>query len=134
MEVVVDTNIIISSLIKPGITRKIIAEFGLSFITPAYTLSEINKYKEEICKKANFLDEEFKVMLNLIFKYIKIINPAIYDDYLEEAKDIIKDVKDIPFIATAIAFNSIIWSDDTHFKKQKIIKVLNTREMMNLFQ
>ena len=45
MEVVIDTNIIISALLKDGFSRKLILNEKFKFITPSYTISEISKYK-----------------------------------------------------------------------------------------
>lgn len=43
------------------------------------------------------------------------------------------DPKDSLFIACALSNpNSVIWSDDKHFKKQNIIKVYNTKEIIEL--
>lgn len=58
MKLVVDTNIIISALIKAGATRKIIFDRTFELITPSFTISEINKYREEICKKAEISIKE----------------------------------------------------------------------------
>ena len=39
------------------------------------------------------------------------------------------DPDDVIFIATALAFNAIVWSDDIHFKMQNRVKSLTTDEM-----
>jgi len=132
MIIVVDTNIIISALIKESIIRKLILNKNFEFITPSYTLSEIEKYKNEICKKANMTYKEFYLLLDKLFNYIKIMNINFYSNYLKEAKKSISDIKDVPFLACALAFNAVIWSDDQHFKQQKRVKALTTKEMHDL--
>jgi predicted nucleic acid-binding protein len=62
---------------------------------------------------------------------MRIISHDEISNYHEEACKIMKDIgsDDILFIAAALAFNAIIWSDDKHFKKQNRIKILSTEEM-----
>jgi len=132
MKIVIDTNILISAIIKNGFIRNFVIRSGLEFISPAYTLSEIEKYKEKICKKANMNTDQLVIILQYLINYIKIINPLVYKEYLEESKEIMKsiDIKDAPFLACAMAFDAYIWSDDEHFKKQSRIKVLTTKEIV----
>ena len=47
MKLVIDTNSIISALIKNGISRRIIVSPAIQFITPDHTLKEISKYKKK---------------------------------------------------------------------------------------
>jgi predicted nucleic acid-binding protein len=57
MELVLDTNIIISALIKKGITRKLLLNKNYIFYTPEYTKNEISKYTSLILKKSNLTKE-----------------------------------------------------------------------------
>jgi len=52
MKLVIDTNIIISALIKNGISRRIIVSPLIDFVTFEYTLQEISKYEKLIRKKS----------------------------------------------------------------------------------
>ena len=67
MKLVVDSNIIISALINNGITRRVIFSPLIQFITPEYTLEEILKYENLICKKAKLNHNSFHLLLNIIF-------------------------------------------------------------------
>ena len=42
------------------------------------------------------------------------------------------DPDDIIFIATALAFDATIWSDDMHFQEQNSIRIFTTKEMIKL--
>ena len=133
MKFVVDTNIIISSIIKDSLSRKIIFNKNFEFITPSYTLSEINKHRLELCKKSGLSSNELNKLLEKLFNYIKIVNYEIYKDYLEKSKKLIDDVDDISFLACAMALKSNIWSNDSHFKNQKIVKIFTTKEFIKKF-
>ena len=133
MKIVIDTNCIISALIRDNISRKIIFNNNFYFITPDFALTEIYKYKSEIMEKANIFDDEFDILLSLIFENIQIIPIGEYEDNLETSKSLIRDINDIPFIALAIALKvDGIWSDDNDFFEQDRVKVFRTEEMVRL--
>ena len=52
MKLVIDSNVLISALIKDSITRKIIFESKLKFYYPAISLHEIKKHRELIINKS----------------------------------------------------------------------------------
>ncbi|MFH1311301.1 MAG: PIN domain-containing protein [Nanoarchaeota archaeon] len=133
MKFVLDTNIILSALIKNSLSRKIITTLESEFFTPSFTLSEIIKYKKYIFKKALINEKQFRVLFNKIFEYVKIVPLVYYKDYIPQLINLIEDKKDIPFLACAIALNSNIWSNDKHFKQQKKIKVFTTDEFIKKF-
>ena len=136
MNIVVDTNIFISALIKDSLTRKLIINSKNNLLFPKFELEEIEKYKPEIIRKSGLSEREFYILLLKLLNYVKIIPTHISSQYKKKAFKIIGkiDPKDVIFIATALAFNAIIWSDDKHFKKQKVIKILTTKQVMQLFK
>lgn len=87
-----------------------------------------------MCEKAGITKEEFYELLYRIMRNIKIISHEYYSSSIEEAKELIKDIKDVSFLALALTFNCPIWSDDRHFQEQKRIKILNTKEMIEILE
>lgn len=131
MKIVIDTNAIISSLIRDGVSRKIIFNDFFDFITPEYTLIEINNHKSEIIKKINCSEAEFDILVSFIFENIQIISSQEYENYFEVAKDLISDIDDVVFISLALSSKADgIWSDDSHFFEQEQIKIFRTKEMV----
>ncbi len=131
---IIDTNVMISALIKNGLTREILTDFNMNFIFPEQGLGEIYFYKSEIIRKAKINERKFDVLLLRLLKYIRLIPTEIFVDFREEADKIMSkiDRDDVVFIACALAFNCSIWSDDKHFQKQKEIKVFTTKDIKNL--
>jgi len=130
----IDTNIIIAALITNGQTRRILTNFSINFIFPDYGLEEIYKYKEEIKQKSGMDEKEFNILLLRILRYIKLIPFDMIMPYKNESDNLMKDIHkdDSVFIATALAFNCPVWSDDNHFKKQNRVKLLTTKDMLRL--
>ncbi|RMF90567.1 MAG: hypothetical protein D6733_03390 [Methanobacteriota archaeon] len=109
MKVVLDTNILISALMRNSTTRRLIVELD-----------------ELILSKSSLSEEEFN----------SVSNDAIQDT-VEEAKKVMLpiDEKDVIFLATAMALeDAVIRSDDKHFKQQNKAKVKTTQEMLKDFQ
>lgn len=130
MKVVIDTNILMSALIKDSTTRKIIVKSNWEFYYPEVSLNEISKYRSLILQKSGMNEEEFTQLFNQLLSRIKIIPEGYTHKKLDKANKILGqiDPKDVVFIATALSItDSVIWSDDGHFEKQNEVKVLKQR-------
>ncbi len=135
MRIVVDTNRIIAALIRNGVSRTIIMNDSFEFFTPDFTLTEINKYENDIINKAKITHEELKILREIIFERIEIVSIEEYFSFLETSKELISDSKDTPFVALALSKNvDGIWSNDAHFLKQDKIKIFKTEELFNMFR
>jgi predicted nucleic acid-binding protein len=133
MRIVLDTNRIIASLIRKGKSREILLNEKFEFVTPSYALSEIDKYKDEIVRKANINENEFRLLLDFIFDNVKIKFKEMYVDRVAEALQMISDKDDAPFLALALAVEADgIWSDDKHFLEQDKVKIFSTKKMVKM--
>jgi len=136
MNIVIDTNIFISSLIKKGITRYIITNFNYNFLFPEFELIEIQNHKNEIIKKSKLSGKQFNILLLRLLKYVRIIPKDIITPIRQTAENIMGhiDKDDVLFIATALTFNCPIWSDDKHFLMQNEINILTTKDIIHLIK
>lgn len=133
MELVVNTNRIIAALIKDSESRKIIYSAKFSLYTTAFSIKEVEKYKEYILKKAKISENEFNQIMEIILSKI-----AVYGEYDISKKSMKKaitamkeiDPDDVPLLALAIELKKDIWSDDKHFQKQKTAKVWKTKDLV----
>lgn len=133
MKILVDTNRIIAALVKQGTTRDILFDKNFGFVTPDYTIIEIEEHKEELKKKTKMTDEEFEILLALIFEYIEVIPQSEYEDFMDECKNLISDPDDVPHLAACLARRVYgIWAHDPHFKEQDKVKVFTNIDMLRL--
>ena len=131
MKIVIDGNRVIAALIRESTTRKIIFDKNFEFITPDFILSEIDAHKELIIEKSSVSENEFHVLLSLVFEHITIIPQNEYIDFVREISDEIKDPNDIFYLAVCIASKAEgIWTHDPHFKEQKKVKVFTNIDML----
>lgn len=136
MRVVIDSNIVISSLIKNSVSRHLIAFLDVSFYYPEQALDEIIRNKNEILEKGKISEQEFAGTFATLFKYIKLIKKEELQYHIKEADKIIGNIhkNDVVFIATALAKNAIIWSNDHHFQKQNRIFVITTNDIIENYR
>ncbi|MEK6890805.1 MAG: PIN domain-containing protein [Nanoarchaeota archaeon] len=133
MKLIIDSNIIISALIRDSKTRELILESGFELYYPKASLNNLEKYKEEIIIKAGINNEEFEKIYHIILSKIIIVENIKFLDRLDEAKNIMGhiDIEDVPFIALALSVeNDGIWTDDSDFNRQDSIKVWKTEDIL----
>ncbi len=127
MKLVVDTNIVISSIIRDATTRRLLFHPALELYAPAYIFEELQRNKLEIMQKADITLEEFENFLRIVGKVINIIPKEAYLEYLGEVHRVINYAPDEPFAAVAIAIGDCgIWSNDGHF-------IDKTKELLETF-
>ena len=87
-----------------------------------------------ILDKSGMSEEEFNKLLLDFSKYVKVVTTEQTIDYRQQAKEVMDsiDSDDSIFIATALALNCPIWSDDRHFQQQNKIKIFTTKEIIEL--
>jgi putative PIN family toxin of toxin-antitoxin system len=136
MNIVIDTNRFIAALIKEGITREIITNQKINLLFPEFVLEEIYEHAAEIIYKAGISEKEFYTLILRLLKNVRVIPIDMIYNFKEAAENIMGNIDkdDNIFIATALAFNCPIWSEDKHLLKQNKIKIFNTAELMRYIQ
>ena len=136
MMFVIDTNILISALIRDSTTRKIIVESDWEFCYPEKAFHEVRKYKNLVLEKSCMDEKDYTETLNYLLKHIKLIPEEVVQEKHDEAFNLLGkiDPDDVIFLATALSLdNSKIWSDDSHFEKQDKVMVFKTKHIAGLF-
>ena len=132
MKIVVDTNIIFSSLLYANsYHRNVITDDKHTFYSPNFVFIEIFKHKEKIIKCSHVSEEYLYEYLNKILENIHFVNPAIIS--IENKKRAYQlcsgiDEKDTPFVALTYELNALLWTGD-----KKLIKGLTVKGFTNFF-
>lgn len=136
MEIVLDTNIIMSSLLRNGLTRKIIFLSPLEMYTIDYAKIEIEAHKEELLNKSKLDERSLNYLSELIFSKIDFVSLENIEPFKNKAEEIMGevDIDDSFFLALAMSLNCPVWSNDVHLKKQNIVKVYTTKELLDLLR
>jgi len=135
VKAVIDSNILFSALIRDSTTRRLILEYDDQFLFPSFIFEEMEKHKTELLEKSEMTSEEFNRLLQLFLMKVIIVPKEMLIQHKEEAFAIVKDIDpdDATFVACALAYpGSIILSDDKRLKLQTRVKIINTREFIEL--
>ncbi len=136
MKLVLDTNIFIAAIIKDSSVRHLIIKSPLPLLFPEVILTEIDKHTPELLKKSKLSPADFEKVKSVLLEYVEVIPTSTIKPYARKAAQIISEIdpNDAAFIATCLAYNATLWSDDKDLKKQNEVAVLNTKEIITLFE
>ena len=122
-KIIIDTNILISTLISSGGT---VGTFLLNDLWAYEKLScymlyvELFDKKEKILKYTKLPEKDLLELIYLVLKQIDFINESqISQESWDKAKELTEDidVKDISFVAMAIENQGILWTGDKKLHK-----------------
>ena len=138
MLLVIDANVIFAALIARGgtfrvfATNKILRKFR--FITPEYLFIEIREHFDEIMDKTKLSQEELEVVFDFVEEQIEIIPFEEFEDMYDKANKVSPDIDDVPYFALALKMNCGIWSNDKELKKQDIVKIYSTEDVIQMLE
>ena len=138
IRVVIDTNILISALIKDGsVTARIIKSGIFEIYYPEDGMFELEKYRDYIIKKRKkaLQRKSFDYALSFLLESVNVVPSLLYEDKIREAYEIMRDIdeKDTPFLALALKLQCPIWSNDGDFEEQNLVEVYKTYILRKFF-
>jgi predicted nucleic acid-binding protein len=92
VKIVLDTNILISALIRDSATRKLIVEMDEELAYPEAGIREIHKYKNFILEKSGLSEKEFTSVFDLLLDYIELVPDDVLENAIEEAKELMLEI------------------------------------------
>jgi predicted nucleic acid-binding protein len=72
MELVVDTNVAISAILKAGTSRALLFRPDLKLVSPEKLREEIKKHRQEIIEKSGMKEDLFETAVRLVLSNIRI--------------------------------------------------------------
>ena len=135
MKFVLDTNILLKALIRNSKVRAALLSPNHQLFVPEYAVEETRRHFGLIVKKTGLSEEEVKLVLGVLLTNLHVILSRDIMANWKVAEGIMVDIdrSDIPFVAAALSLPCDgIWSDDIHLKRQKRVKVWNTKEVLGL--
>ena len=139
VRVVVDTNILISALLKDSsFTGRILRSDSCNFYYPWDGLSEIDFYREYIIsKRAKHIQiNSFEFALEFVLESVIVVPSEMYSSKIKVAFDLMRerDAKDTPFLALALQLGCPLWSNDRHFQGIEGILVYSTEAFIEFLR
>ena len=133
MRLIVDSNILFTFFWKNATATDLFVFQNLELCSPEFALEEIQKYKQEIVRKAKMTDTEFREIKKELQLLIAFVAIEEYMNYFQNAAKISPDKEDVDFFALALLKDCPIWSNDKKLKEQNEVKILTTKEVIELF-
>ncbi len=136
MKLVLDANILISGLLKNGITRAIMLSDKFDLYTSNFIFLEFLNHIKELSKKAKMSREELKDLAEtlIVESELKTISKNQVKDFIDTANKISPDIDDALYFAVALRIDCGIWSNDKELKNQKIVKVYSTQDIIKILK
>lgn len=133
MELVVDANVLLASLLKNAITRELLLDSRLKLYAPEHLISETlhllrknTKIQKRIGLPPKAIEENFYLLTQEIETYPR----KAYASFMEEAHKIAPHKEDAPYLALALALNLSVWSNDKGIQAQSKVKVYSTTRLI----
>lgn len=123
----------ISALFKDSFTRKLLLKARKpKLFAPEFILEELSKYLPEFSKRMNASENELRATLEQLFSAsdLNVVSKQEYSKFMETAAKISPDIKDVQYIALALKLGCPIWSQDSDFKRQSLVEVYSTKELL----
>jgi len=133
MRIVIDANVFISMLIRPGKPIEIFFSKDLDIFAPQLLFTEIQQNIETITKKSNLTKEEIDNFIKIIQNNVHIISEKEFLSKRKKAQNICPDPKDITYFALALHLHCGIWTNEKKLAEQKYISIFKTHELIKLF-
>ncbi|MCX6778524.1 MAG: PIN domain-containing protein [Candidatus Micrarchaeota archaeon] len=132
MRLVVDTNIIIASLIRDSMARRFLVLRRHELFAPEHAIREVEQHLQLITKKAGISEAEARTVLASAISSVEVVPESLLLAEIDEANSIIGkiDQSDVPFVACALAVHADgIVTYDKDFRRQKAIRVFTPEQL-----
>lgn len=136
MQLIVDANILVAAFLKSATTRELLFDEENELFAPEYFAMEVSQTikKDKILRRCTRLTkEESEELLNFLLGPIKIIPEEEYNSFIEKVKQEIP-ADDAPYLALSLALKIPIWSNDSVFKRQSLVTVYTTPELVKILR
>ncbi len=133
MQVVIDANIVISMLIRPGKPIDLFFREELEIFAPELLFKELENNRATIQQKSFLSQDEIDRFLVILKRKITIIPEEDFIDCLDEAARICPDPKDEIYFALAMHLKCPIWTNEKGLQDQQSVSVYPTHELIKIF-
>ena len=131
MDLVIDSNILFAALLKESGTSDIL--FKHTLYAPEFIFEEFRKYRDYLKRKTKRNAENFNELFDLFERKVILIPKEEIEPFLEKAKKISPDSKDVVYLALALKLRCGLWSNDKDLKeKQNAVRVYFTVELIGM--
>jgi len=137
MELVVDTNVLVAGFLRAAVTRELLLDERLTLWAPEYLLTEAERIllSPRLRRRLGSLSpHEVRGVLTQLTARIRILPISVFRGTMPEAKALVADQEDTPFIALALHLQLPLWSNDAPLRTQHAVRIYTTDDVFSLLQ
>ena len=135
MQLVVDANVLLASLLKEAVTRELLLDSRLSLFAPEHLISETLRHLKSnaaVRKRIHLSGQALEELFYFLTQEIETTPKKSYSACMKEALSLAPHAEDAPYLALALSLNLPIWSNDKGLKYQNKVIVYSTSELIKL--
>jgi predicted nucleic acid-binding protein len=137
VQLVVDANILLAAFLKEALTRELLLDSRLDLAAPEHLLSETFRHlrtSASIRKRIGLSSKEIETLFLLLTQRIQVFPETSYQSVMTKALTLAPHRQDAPYLALALILKAAVWSNDKGMKKQPIVTVYSTSELLAMLQ
>ena len=117
--IVLDANILIRAVLGRRV-RHLLETYsarGITFYAPDVAYADAAKYLPPLLISRQIPDTDLPAAIQFVQQFVEIVDREMYGFFEEEARERLlgRDEEDWPVLASALALNSALWTEDTDF-------------------
>ncbi len=132
LELVVDANVLFSALIRQGKSEELLCRTDIIACAPEFLLDELESHLQTILAKTDRGAEEFSIVLSVLKRRVNFVKAKEFEAFKPAALAALNDADDAPYLALALFLGAPVWSNDKQMKKQSLVNVFSTAELLEL--
>lgn len=132
MLLVANANVLFSFFNSKSRAREIVLLEDVKLFSPKFLLKELEEHKEEIKEKFGLNEKQFSLTLELLKIAVEFVPLQEFKKSVGDAKKISPDKDDVQYFALALKLGIGIWSNDKALKRQSLVKVLSTEDLLKM--
>lgn len=135
MELVVDANILVAGSIRAAVTREVLMDERLSLWTPESGITESTRVFASADFRRRFGEKsaaETQFIFQQLTAKIRVVPLTTFTHLRPEALQLAPHPEDAPYLGLAMHLHIAIWSNDVGLKRQNVVTVYATHELLKL--
>ncbi len=131
LRLVVDATVLFTGLIGKGVTKSLFFSDNLELLAPEFLFEEFSEHKSRIKSISALPAADIDFLMEKLEDTINVVKKSKFEKFLKEASSLINDPEDTEYLALSLSLDKCpIWSNDPHFKKQSLVRVFTTNELV----
>ena len=132
MRLMLDANILFAALLRDGTARRLLLEGDLDLHTPEWIWDEMTRNRAWLVAKSGANLASLELLTGLLRDAVHDVPAAVTDRFLDQALRQVgpRNSADAPYVATALALDATLWTQDKTLAKSSKITVVTTAELV----